>query len=261
MVLRPSKLVGESHPSVSGAESGEQHAKRISSRMQDDAVRLECEALLFDLDGVLVDSTACVEGSWRAWAAVHGLDASSLLRAALGRRALETVRFIAPHLDAEAEVAALVEYESCAEEGLCEVPSARSFLGTLPPDRWGVVTSGVRSVAEHRLHHVKLPVPAVLICADDVTLGKPNPQGYLAAAELLGISPTGCLVIEDAPAGLEAAHAAGMRVIAIESTHSSAKLFEADVIAAAFSSLTVHVHHGESRSRLEIHVNNATRNR
>jgi sugar-phosphatase len=226
--------------------------------MRDDFVRVECEAILFDLDGVLVDSTACVEGSWRAWAATHGLDASVLLRAAHGRRALETVRFIAPHLDALAEVASLVAYESRAIEGIYEVPFARSLLRTLPPNRWGIVTSGVRSVAEHRLHHVNLPVPAVLICADDVEIGKPSPEGYLAAAELLGISPSGCLVIEDAPAGVEAAHAAGMRVIAIETTHTLERPLEADAIAAAFSSLTVHVHNGNNSLRPSIRVDIAS---
>src|SRR5215207_9005221 len=173
--------------------------------MLDGVVRLTCEALLFDLDGVLVDSTACIEHTWRTWAARHGFDAAAVVRAAHGVRALETVRSVAPHLDAEAELAALVAHEAIATDGIWEVPGAAALLDGLPPNRWAIVTSGVRAVAEHRLRHVGLPVPPVMVCADEVARGKPDPEGYLAAAGRLGVAPAGCVIIEDAPAGLQAA--------------------------------------------------------
>ena len=222
--------------------------------MHDGVVRLTCEALLFDLDGVLVDSTACIEHTWRVWAARHGFDAATVVRAAHGVRALETVRTVAPQLDAEAELAALVAHEASATEGVWEVPGAAALLAGLPPNRWAVVTSGVRAVAEHRLRHVGLPVPAVMVCADEVARGKPDPEGYLTAARWLGVPPAGCIVVEDAPAGLEAARAGAMRVIAVATTHRPDELRGADAVAPALSALTVRVRGGGPDQRLEVEV-------
>src|SRR5690349_13284782 len=175
------------------------------------AETIRCDALLFDLDGVLVDSTACVEATWRRWAASHNLDPDALLAGAHGRRSVDTIRQIAPHLAAEVEAAALAAHESTTTEGVYEVSGARALLERLPPHRWAVVTSGVRSVASLRISHTRLPAPPVLVCADEISRGKPHPEGYLTAARRLGIEPTGCVVVEDAPAGLEAARTAGMR--------------------------------------------------
>jgi sugar-phosphatase len=221
--------------------------------MTDETVRLDCDALLFDLDGVLVDSTACVEHTWRAWASRHGLDAATILRVAHGRRASDTLRVIAPHLDASAELAALVGHEARTIEGLAEVPGARALLDALPRGRWAVVTSGVRAVAEHRLRYFGLPVPAVMVCADEVTHGKPDPEGYLAAAARLGFVPAQCVVVEDAPAGLEAARAANMRVIAVATTYPPEALSGADVVTRALNALTVRVHGGDPAC-LEVEV-------
>ena len=212
--------------------------------MNSPAHTVRCDALLFDLDGVLVDSTACIEHTWRLWAARHGLDADAIVRMAHGRRAFETVRRAAPHLDdaqVAAQAAALAAHEAHETLGVLEVPGAAALLGGLPPGRWAVVTSGVRAVAEHRLRHVGLPVPGVMVCADEVAHGKPHPEGYLTAAVRLGVERTACLVVEDAPAGVAAAHAAGMRELGIASTHSPADLGEADLIAPALSAVTVRV--------------------
>ena len=149
-------------------------------------MQLFCDAVLFDLDGVLVDSTAQVEHTWRAWATRHGLDAVATLQFAHGRRALETVRAVAPHLDAPAEIIALSAHEASATRGLFPVAGAHDLIAALPPDSWAVVTSGDRAVAEHRLRHVGLPIPAVMVCGDEVTRGRPDPEGYLAAASRLG---------------------------------------------------------------------------
>ena len=203
--------------------------------------RRTCEALLFDLDGVLVDSVVSVEHTWRVWAARHGLDLEAILRSAHGRRALDTVRIVAPHLDATEEIIALAAQEANTTQGLSEVPGARALLAALPPDRWAVVTSGDRAVAEHRLQHIGLPIPMVMVCGDEVTHGKPDPEGYLAAATKLGFAPADCVVVEDAPTGIDAAHNAGMWVIAVATTHYPAELRAADAVIDALSALTVRV--------------------
>jgi mannitol-1-/sugar-/sorbitol-6-phosphatase len=209
--------------------------------MHNDVARLTCDALLFDLDGVLVDSIVSVEHTWRVWAARHGLDLETTLRSAHGRRSFDTVRLVAPHLDAAAEIIALSAQEATTTQGLSEVPGAHTLLAALPTDRWAIVTSGDRAVAEHRLEHVGLPIPMVMVCGDEVTHGKPNPEGYLAAAAKLGIAPANCVVVEDAPSGIEAAHSAGMRVIAVATTHKPAELRAADAVIDALSALTLRV--------------------
>ena len=181
---------------------------------------LDCGALLFDLDGVLVDSAACVEGTWRRWAALHGLDPVAVIAAAHGRRTIDTIRHVAPQLAAEDEVAALAASESTTTEGVYEVAGARALLETLPAHHWAIVTSGIRPVASFRIAHTRLPMPQVLVCADEVSRGKPDPEGYLTAARRLGVAPVDCVVVEDAPAGLDAARAAGMRSIGIASTYA-----------------------------------------
>ena len=227
--------------------------------MANGVAHLACEALLFDLDGVLVDSIVSVEHTWRVWADRHGLDLETVLRSAHGRRALDTVRLVAPQLDAAAEIIALSAQESSATQGLSEVPGAHALLTALPLDRWAVVTSGDRAVAEHRLRHVGLPVPNVMVCGDEVKHGKPDPEGYVAAAAKLGIAPSGCIVVEDAPSGIEAAHSAGMRVIAVATTHAPEELGRADAVAKALRSLTVRIHGGERARRLQVDVRLAAR--
>jgi len=189
--------------------------------------------VLFDLDGVLVDSQECVERTWRNWAARHGLDPARVIEAAHGRRAIDTIRALAPTLDPDAELAALIATEATATEGVHEIPGARELVRSLPPRKWAVVTSGTRAVAEFRLRHGKIPIPDVMICADEIERGKPDPQGYLRAATRLGVAPAQCIVIEDAPPGIEAGRAAGMKVIAVAMTYPPAALEAADAIAGS----------------------------
>jgi sugar-phosphatase len=217
--------------------------------------RFESSAIIFDLDGVLVDSTALVEQQWRRWASARGLRAEPFLRVCHGRRALETIRIAAPHLDAEAEARALVQTEDPGPEGLGPLDGAERLLRTLPAESWGVATSGRRSTAIARLRRAGLPVPTVLICAEDVTRGKPNPDAYLLAARSLGMPPSECVVIEDAPAGVEAARAAGMTVIGLTTTHRADQLAPD---ACASSLAGVHLgridRDAHGRQRLEILV-------
>ena len=194
-------------------------------------LELTARAMLFDLDGVLVDSTANVERHWREWATSHGLDADALIAVVHGRRAIDTIREQAPHLDADAELAAMIAAETGDTTGITALPGAKELLSALPPGSWAIVTSGTHEIAHARLRVAALPTPAVLITADQVSRGKPDPEGYLAAARALGASPAECVVVEDAPAGVEAARRGGMRCIALLTTHRASDVASADAIA------------------------------
>jgi HAD superfamily hydrolase (TIGR01509 family) len=156
-----------------------------------------------------------------------------------GRRTIETVRLVAPHLAASDEVAALESSEAATTEGVYEVPGARELLQPLPLEDWAIVTSGIRAVATLRIRYTKLPMPRVLVCADEIQHGKPHPEGYLTAAERLGRSATDCVVVEDTPAGLEAARAAGMRSVGVPGTYPTDALAMADLIVTRLDELRI----------------------
>ncbi len=200
--------------------------------------RFECRAILFDLDGVLVDSTAYVEEQWRRWATTKGLSPEPFLRFCHGRRALETIRLAAPHLDAEAEVAAFQPDKAGDGRPIEPIEGAARLLEGLPVGTWAVATSGPRADATDRLRRAGLPSPAVLVCAEDVLHGKPSPDVYLMAAASLAVAPSECIVIEDAPAGIQAARAAGMGVVALTTTHSREEL-RADACAASLAGIHI----------------------
>lgn len=185
-------------------------------------------AILFDMDGTLVDSTACVEYMWRTWGERHGIALADILAISHGRLTRDTIRQIAPHLDAEAEAAALDSAAVTRSEGIVALRGARELLDTLQPNEWAVVTSAPRALAEARLRFAGLPIPNCLIGNEDVRAGKPDPDGYLQAAARLGLAPADCTVIEDTPAGILAARAAGMPVIAIGTTFPASELLGAE---------------------------------
>jgi sugar-phosphatase len=198
-----------------------------------------CSAILFDLDGVLVDSTGSVTRQWRRWAEEHGIDPQKVVEIAHGVRTIEIVRKLAPHLNAEAEVVRLEKREAEDQEGVAVMPGAAELLKTIPEGRWCVVTSGTRYLATARLKLANLPTPKVLVSADDVSKGKPDPEPYLMGAKLLGINPAECLVIEDAPAGIRAAHAGGMKAIGITSTYEASELQEADAVVQKLAQIKI----------------------
>jgi sugar-phosphatase len=198
-----------------------------------------CAAILFDLDGVLIDSTRSVDRQWRAWARDQGIDEEKVMAIAHGVRTIEVIRAVAPHLDAEAEVRRLEEREADDQVDVAVMPGAAHLIRAIPEDRWCVVTSGTRPLASARLRFGGLPVPKIMVTAEDVANGKPHPEPYLKGAELLGVSPADCLVIEDAPAGIQSAHAGGMKVIALTSTYRASALSEADVVIPRLDSLRV----------------------
>lgn len=205
---------------------------------------LRAEAILFDLDGVLVDSSAVVRRHWRQWAEEHGIPFEDLEAVMHGRRSVEIIRHVAPHLDAEAEARTREAKEGQDTDGLRVFKQAPALLRSLPRERWGVVTSGNHATATTRLGYGDYPEPSVLITADDVDNGKPAPDGYLLGAERLGVDPSACVVVEDAPAGIKAAQAAGMRVIAVATTHE-AGAFEPDIpVAESIEHLRIDARHG-----------------
>ena len=202
---------------------------------------IAASAILFDLDGVLADSTPSVTRAWSAWARRVGLDPEELLRKVHGRRAIETIRAARPDLDAEAELATLVADEVTDNDDTNEIPGARAFVSALPPDAWAIVTSGLRAVATARLVAAGIPIPRVMITAESIERGKPDPECYLKGAEALGVDPGECAVVEDAPIGAEAARAAGMRLVALTTTHRAEQLQPADLIVPDLTHLVVRV--------------------
>lgn len=198
-----------------------------------------CAAVLFDLDGVLVDSTHSVERQWRLWATEIGIDAERVLEIAHGRRTLEVVRLLRPDLDADSEVIRLEAREAEDTDGVAVMPGAAALLASIPVERWAIVTSGTRHLATSRLRLAKLPIPEVLVCGDEVINGKPHPEPYLKGAQMLAMDARECLVIEDAPAGIASGHAGGMRVIALASTYAARELQDADAVVLNLSQLKV----------------------
>ena len=196
---------------------------------------IRCGAILFDLDGVLMDSRICVERHWTRWANAHGLEVARVLAEAHGRRTTDTIRAVAPLLDIEAEARLIEEAESVDFDGVTTLAGAAELLEALPPGSWTVVTSGTRALATGRLAHGGLPIPEQLITADDVERGKPDPQPYLAGAAALSVDPAHCLVIEDAPAGVEAGKAAGMTVLAVATTFEAGLLGAADYVVGSLA--------------------------
>ena len=213
--------------------------------------RFSCAAILFDLDGVLVDSTRAVDREWREWAQRKGVDGDRIMAIAHGVRTIEVIRRVAPHLDAESEAAAIENHEAHDQRGVTVMPGAADLVRAIPLGRWGVVTSGSRLLAQNRMRYCGLPVPEVLVTSDDVTNGKPHPEPYLKGAMGLGLTPAECLVIEDAPAGIQSARTGGMKVIGMASTYAPEVLAQADAVIQRFGQLLV-TRNGTGRFVIEV---------
>ena len=216
--------------------------------------RFHRAAVLFDLDGVLVDSTRSVTRQWQIWAKENNLDPSPILEIAHGRRSIEVIQRVAPNLVAEREAKKIEAREAADTEGVSVMPGAHQLLTSIPEGRWCVVTSGARNLASSRLRLAQLPRPKVLISAEDVVNGKPSPEPYLKGAQLLGVKPAECLVIEDAPAGIEAGHAGGMKVIALASTYAEADLHAADAVVNRLTQIQISGDGTDPGSRFKVWV-------
>jgi sugar-phosphatase len=191
-------------------------------------VTIEVRGILFDMDGVLVSSLGSVERSWTRYGEMRGVDGKAAIKAAHGKRAIETIRLLRPDLD-EAEELKLIEDIECADSGDIEVLSGvKNLLARLPGGSWTIVTSATERLARLRLETAGLAVPEKFITADLVQNGKPDPEPYLKGAALLGFPPEDCLVIEDAPAGAAAGHKAGAKVLTTLFSHTQEELASAD---------------------------------
>jgi sugar-phosphatase len=202
-------------------------------------VNFSCKAILFDLDGVLVDSTPAVARVWGRWATEHSLDPDVVIATAHGRRSIETIRMVAPQMDAAAENVHVERLEIAEREGVTALAGAARMLSALPPDRFAIVTSATRDLAIARLSYAGLPAPQNIVSANAVVHGKPSPEPYLTGAALLGMAPQDCLVFEDTPAGIDAAHAAGMRVVGLITTYSADHLQQANALVASLDEVHV----------------------
>lgn len=211
---------------------------------------LTCQALLFDLDGVLVDSTPAVARVWGKWALAHGFQPETIIARAHGRRSIETIRDVAPAMNAEQENLRVEQMEIEDRDGVTALPGASQLLGALPQDRFAIVTSATRALARARVGYAGLPLPNNLVSADDVVHGKPSPEPYLKGAELLGFAPVDCVVFEDAPAGIVSAKAAGMRVIALPNTYPADELAGATAVARSLEHIEVQVRDGSLQLQL-----------
>jgi sugar-phosphatase len=217
-------------------------------------VEISCEGLLFDLDGVLADSTPAVARVWSAWALEHGLEPEEIVRRAHGRPSIATIRDLLPDADYEAENLKVEHAEINDIAGVVALPGARELLDSLPKDRWAIVTSCTRALAQVRLKAAGLTAQH-LLTSDDVIHGKPAPEPYLKGAALLGVPAAKCIVFEDAPAGIRAGKAAGALVVAFTTTAPPADLEDAGadwIVSGSESVSLLESDHGSGSIRLQL---------
>ena len=185
---------------------------------------IRCRGVLFDLDGVLVDSTPAVARVWAWWARQHGFDADKVVREAHGKPSIATIRELLPNGNHEAENLEVERREIEDVEGVIPLPGAMELLRAIPSEKWAIVTSCTRRLAKVRIGTAGLPTPKRMVTSNDIRNGKPDPEPYLKGAQILGAAGTECVVIEDAPAGIRAGKAAGAHVVALRTTAEDAEL-------------------------------------
>ena len=204
-------------------------------------MKIQCRGVLFDLDGVLVDSTPAVSRVWAKWAAKHGFVAEDVVRQAHGRPSIATIRDLLPHADHDAENREVERGEIDDTEGVVPLPGALELLQAIPQDRWAIATSCTRRLAEVRIRAAGLPLPKHMITSTDVQRGKPDPEPYVKAAKILGLAPADCMVVEDAPAGIRSGKASGARVLALRTTAPDAELTQSGAAWIANDLASVHL--------------------
>lgn len=185
---------------------------------------LNVKAILFDMDGTLIDSTQASEITWQRWAAAHQVTMESIRQVHHGRRPEETIAIVAPHLDAIEESKHIYAEQEMLTEGIQPIAGANSFFESIPRGQCAIVTAASRGIVDMRFRAVGLVPPEVCVTGDTLKVGKPSPEGYLEAARRLECKPEDCIVFEDAPAGLIAAHRAGMQSVAVLSNYTEARL-------------------------------------
>ena len=222
--------------------------------------KISCKALLFDMDGVLIDSTPVVARVWSWWARKHGFDPDDIVHKVHGRPSITNIRELLPNADHEAENREVERREILDVDGVVPLPGVREILASLPADRWIIVTSGTKPLADVRIRAAGLAAPSRMVTADDISRGKPDPEPYLKGAAFLGFAPQDCLVIEDAPAGIRSGKAAGARVLALQTTETNDLLIAAgaDWIVKDCSSLFLEKTSLDTNDQLGILIINAT---
>jgi mannitol-1-/sugar-/sorbitol-6-phosphatase len=187
-------------------------------------VYIRGKAILFDMDGTLIDSNEASEATWQRWAASHQVPMEKIREVHHGRRPEETIAIVAPHLDVLKEAKVIYDAQESSMDGIHPILGANSFFQSVPKDRCALVTAATLKIVRLRFKVVGLEPPEVCVTSETLKTGKPSPEGYLQAAKRLGFAPAECIVFEDAPAGLIAAHRAGMPSIAIVSNYTEAEL-------------------------------------
>ena len=205
-------------------------------------MKLQVRGILFDMDGILVSSLGSVERSWAKWGEMRGVDTELAVKTAHGKRAIETVRLLRPDLNDVEELKLIEELEIADKDDIKVLAGVPRILAALPQKFWTVVTSATEKLARARLGYAALTVPEHFITADMVTNGKPSPEPYLKGAELLGLDPKDCLVIEDSSAGAIAGHAAGCKVLATLFSHTVESLSAADWLVQSLDDVSVHAY-------------------
>jgi mannitol-1-/sugar-/sorbitol-6-phosphatase len=205
-------------------------------------VRVETKGILFDMDGVLISSIGSVVRCWRRWAEHYDVPNAEIYEVPHGMRAIEIVKELRPDIDPQEGLRVIEDMEMEDVSGLTVLPGVRTLLASLPLDRWAIVTSATHRLLIRRLEVAGLPIPQRIISADMVERGKPDPEPYRRGAELLGLPPAECLVVEDAPSGVGAGIAAGCRVLGVLGTHSAEDLKATTWIVPSLEAVTIAVH-------------------
>ena len=233
---------------MNSADSAQEHESCCGGGL----AAIRCSAFLFDLDGVLIDSTPAVQRVWAQWAIERGFDPDAVVAHAHGRPSLSTVRRFLPDADHESENREVERREIEDVKGIVVLPGAVELLTSLPPDRWTIATSCTRRLAEVRLRAAGLPIPQCMVTSTDVTRGKPDPEPFLKAAAKLGFPASDCVVCEDVPAGVLAGKAAGARVVGLRTTFPGAELRAAgaDFVVNSCADISV----TESAGSLALHL-------
>jgi sugar-phosphatase len=206
-----------------------------------DDVRVKAKGILFDMDGVLISSIGAVVRCWRQWAEHYEIPNAEVYEVPHGMRAIEVVKALRPDIDPEEGLRYIEDLEMDDMADLVVLPGAKALLESLPVERWAIVTSATKRLMLARLKVAGLPIPERIISADMVERGKPDPEPYRRGAELLGLRPEDCLVVEDAPSGVDAGLAAGSRVLGVVGTHTAKDLERAQWIVGSLEGVQVTV--------------------